>query len=78
MSEPTPKYIKEGHEVRYAGGLLVAGDLVPDDLVEHVPPEALDDAPTAPDEEPSGDAGSPGATGGTGDAPSEPFELEGE
>jgi hypothetical protein len=77
MSEPTPKYLKEGYEVRHAGGLLVGGDLVPVGLVELVHPDALtDEAPAVPEESPDEEPSD--ATGGTGDAPKEPFELEGE
>jgi hypothetical protein len=85
---PTPKYVKAPFEIKYGGGLLLPGDLVPQDIVAHLAADVLTDEPPAVPEEPqadtpSGATGGTGASGGTGDASptesgDEPSEFEGE
>lgn len=75
-AETKPMYVKAPFEIRYGGGLLVPGDLVPAELVEHVPEGALTGEPPPPQpaegDAPSGPKGGTGGatgdTGSTGDA----------
>lgn len=68
MSDPTPKYVAQGHEIKYGGGLLLAGELVPPEVAAHIPETALTDEPPPSPSEPEGEpeGGGTGPTGGTG------------